>query len=241
MCRLLSYVCPAQTPSRAVADVLPSFTAMSAEHKDGWGMAWHAADGVAVVREPAAAIDSARYADVVGSVVTDAALLHLRLATPGIPVAEANSHPFVRDGFAFGHNGFVGPIESVEKMAAPDLQASGSTDSERYFLAVLTRIRAGQRPAHALLDTAVDLLALPETSSANAVLLTADEVHTVCAYVPGREPAGRGTEYFALRYQAGKDAVVVASTGVARDDWAELPNRTVLSIARESRELSILR
>ena len=239
MCRLLSYVCASDVAARVAADVLPSFTALSAEHKDGWGMAWHESDGVHVVREPATARDSARYAGVVASVATDAALLHLRLASPGIPVAEENSHPFLRDGYAFGHNGFVGPIDDVEKLVAPDLAPEGSTDSERYFLAVLTRIRDGEPADSALLNTAVDLLALTETSGANAILLADDALHVVCAYRPGSQPPGRPDDYFALRYRADDAAVVVASTGVARDDWHDLPNRSVLSVDRSSRMYSV--
>lgn len=235
MCRLLSFVCAPAVAARVAADVLPAFTALSCEHKDGWGMAWHDTDGLHTVREPQAAHTSTRYADVVSTVTTSAALLHLRLASPGLAVAEENSHPFLRDGCAFGHNGFVGPIGDLDKFHAPDLVAAGSTDSEKYFLSVLTRMRDGE-PAHlALLSTALDLLDLAETSSANASLLTADALHMVCAYRPGSQPPGRLEDYFTLRYRAEASAVIVGSDGVARDDWQRLPNRSVLSVDRVSR------
>lgn len=239
MCRLLCYVCPAEAPAQAAADVLPAFTAMSAEHKDGWGIAWHSPEGIRTIREPATAMHSSRYAEAVKAVATDAALLHLRLASPGIPVAEVNSHPFLRDGMAFGHNGFVGPVETVDTLIGPGLEPEGTTDSERYFLAVLSRVRDGAGAGEALLKTALDLVALSDTSSANAVLLTDDALHVVCAYRPGSQPPGRPSDYFALRYRADPDAVVVASTGVARDGWTDLPNRSVLSVVRATRECTV--
>lgn len=239
MCRLLSYVSAPDAAVRVAADVLPAFTALSAEHKDGWGMAWHAPDGVRLVRQPGAAHTSARYADLVNSVTSDAGLLHLRLASPGLPVCEVNSHPFLRDGYAFAHNGFVGPIGDPGSLHPADFVAQGTTDSEQYFLAVLTRLRDGE-PAHrALLDTALALLDLPDTSSANAGLLTPDALHMVCAYRPGSEPPGRTEDYFTLRYRATDDAVVVASEGVARPDWQLLANRSVLSIDRASRSYTV--
>ena len=237
MCRLLSYVCA--TEGLIAADVLPAFTAMSTEHNHGWGLAWHAADGLHTEREPARAADSQRYRDLLDTTRTDAALVHLRLATPGLPVADRNTHPFVRDGLAFTHNGVVGPLTDIEALLDDDLHPAGDTDSERYFLAVLARVRAYTAPADALLQIAHRMLALPASSCANAMLLTDDALHVVCAYRPDRRPTGHGADYFELHYRVTPGAVVVASSGVPREGWTRLSNGSVLSVARKSLDYTV--
>lgn len=241
MCRLLSYVRVDESPiSGAVSDVLARFTALSAVHKDGWGLAWHASDdGVRVEREACTAASSPRYAAQL-STVSDAAVLHLRQASPGLAVTAANTHPFLRDGVAFAHNGFVGPVEDIDPLIDPSLVPEGSTDSERYFLAVLTAMRSGVAPAQALKQVADRLLELELTYSANAMMLTADALHVVCAYVPGRQSAGSPPDNYALRYRVDAETVIVASMGIAFEDWTELPNGSVLSIERTSLQRSIL-
>lgn len=241
MCRLLSYVRVDELPiSAAVSDVLARFTALSAVHKDGWGIAWHAPDGqVRVEREAITASSSPRYVDQLG-IVSDAAVLHIRQATPGLDVTAANTHPFLRDGVGFAHNGFVGPVEAIDALIDPSLHSEGSTDSERYFLAVLTAIRSGLAPALALKQVADRLLELESTYSANAMLLTADALHVVAAYVPGRQAAGTAPDNYALRYHADAETVIVASKGIAFEDWTELPNGSVLSVERASLRRSIL-
>ena len=241
MCRLLSYVQADESPiSGAVSDVLARFTALSAVHKDGWGVAWHTPDDeVRVDREPLTAAASPRYVDQLHT-VSDAAVLHLRQATPGIDVSAANTHPFSRDGIGFAHNGFVGPVDSFASLIDPNLVPEGSTDSELYFLAVLTAMRSGVAPAQALKQVAGRLVELELTFSANAMLLTADALHVVCAYVPGRQAAANPADYYALRYHVDAEKVIVASQGIAFDDWTDLPNGSVLTVARSSLERSIL-
>ncbi len=62
------------------------------------------------------------------------------------PVAVAhlleNTHPFTYNRMAFAHNGAVVPNQKLEEFIAPHLQCeiAGMTDSERYFLALLSEI-----------------------------------------------------------------------------------------------------
>lgn len=241
MCRLLAYVCQTERAvSSALAANLADFTAMSCEHKDGWGLAWHGTDGIEVVREPRTAADDPRYRERLDATVTDAALVHLRLATPGLAVKDANTHPFLRERMAFMHNGFVGPIADLDVLVASGPAAEGDTDSERYFLAVLALLETGVDAAEALHATAHRMLTLGHTSGANAMLLTDEALHVVCAYQPGSEPPGRPADYFQLRYRVDDEAVVVASTGVRQDGWTDLPNGCALTVQRKTLEVSVL-
>ena len=240
MCRLLGYVAACdKVPADALADVLPAYTALSVHHCDGWGVAWRTPNGVRAVRQPVAAKDSAQYARVVERTRTDAAALHLRMATKGSTVGAENTHPFVRDGLAFTHNGFVGPIRQLEPFVDPGLRPQGSTDSEWYFLAVLTAMRHGLSVAEALGETARRLLALDASFSANATLLTPDALYSVCAWAPERLPEDRDASYFALRYRVGPDAVVVGSNELPQDGWSTLPTGAVLRVERGSLRCSI--
>jgi predicted glutamine amidotransferase len=228
------------TVGATLASNLDDFTAMSREHKDGWGLAWHSGTGIAGVREPRTAADDPSYRARLDDTVTDAAMVHLRLATPGLPVTDANTHPFLRNGMAFMHNGFVGPIAALDALVAAGPAPVGDTDSERYFLAVLALMDTGVGAADALHATAHRMLTLAHTSGANAMLLTDDALHVVCAYRPGTEPPGRPADYFELRYRADETSIVIASTGVQQDGWTVLPNGHVLTVHRKALELSLL-
>src|SRR4051794_31840962 len=111
MCRLLGAVAPRRTAlTELLATDLEPFTGLSAEHCDGWGVALHRRRGGPWVRKaPEPARHSAGFHDAVTGARTDAALLHLRLASKGMAVAPENTHPFAAPGVAFAHNGLVGP------------------------------------------------------------------------------------------------------------------------------------
>jgi predicted glutamine amidotransferase len=233
MCRLLGFVAAHETtPADALADQLPAFTAMSAEHASGWGLAWCEGTDVRTVREPVPALKSEAYRAALRHTATDAGVLHIRLGSPGMAVEPANTHPFLCDGTAFAHNGFVGAPDLIAPRVDKDLLARGGTDSEQYFLAVLTATRRGATPERALLDTARTLLETEGTTSANAMLLTRDALYAVCAFNQGCEPAGRDPDYYALRFRQGADAVVVGSTGVPQPGWTTLAVGHVLTVDR---------
>lgn len=117
-----------------------SFTGFSArggrtaDHRDGWGIAFHSADGCRVFIDDAPASQSP-LADFIRChpIRATSVLAHVRKATQG-GVALRNCHPFQRRwggrDWVFGHNGnlldFDPPLDA-------DHRALGSTDSERAF------------------------------------------------------------------------------------------------------------
>jgi len=76
---------------------------------------------------------------------TRAGVVHLRWATPGLPVELRNTHPFRYGTQAFAHNGAIYPVERRDEVVSAPWQdrLQGTTDSERYFLAVLAEIPLG--------------------------------------------------------------------------------------------------
>lgn len=112
--------------------------------RDGWGVAFHQGDDVALFREPGAAGDSAlvRYLESQGP-ATSLAISHIRHATQG-PVRLSNTQPFVRQlagrTHVFAHNGDLAGLDVASGADAAHWQPVGDTDSERAFCALLARV-----------------------------------------------------------------------------------------------------
>src|SRR5690606_29433156 len=127
MCRLLGVV--SREPislDRAVAEEIEPFTAQSEVHGDGWGVAWFAAEDAEVALAAGAhdpglplanprrpqihrhldrARESAAYREAVGAATGPMMLVHLRKASPGLPLQLTNTHPFREGERVFAHNG----------------------------------------------------------------------------------------------------------------------------------------
>ncbi|MFM7949075.1 MAG: hypothetical protein ACKO75_01765, partial [Actinomycetales bacterium] len=61
------------------------FVKLADDHCDGWGIASSEKD---LYREPIAATNSTHFKDEIAKHKSSGSLLHLRWATPGLPVAE---------------------------------------------------------------------------------------------------------------------------------------------------------
>ncbi len=254
MCRMLGY-CARDRAS--LAEImgersLSDFTNLSAFHGDGWGMGWYDGQRGHVEKSPRRAADEPAYAELAHRRLGDLGLVHLRRATPGLPVETRNSHPFRHDGIIMAHNGAIHPQARLGDLLTPawNRQLTGTTDSERYFLHVMARLeaqpagQAGHGDMIAALDeTVAQLDRTFSANSLNAIFLTPDALYAVCCYDPERIPPGAlGQQgysgppecYFDLAYLESDNAVVVGSSGWPQDDWAWLPNRHVLVIDRET-------
>jgi predicted glutamine amidotransferase len=252
MCRLLGY-CARDHAS--LADLmgeasLSDFSALSAFHRDGWGMAWYDGPQLLVEKSPLRAIDEPAYDKLAHQALGDVGLLHLRMATPGLPVEMRNTHPFARGGYAMAHNGAVLPLDRIGELlpAAWEQQLTGTTDSERYFLHVMSGLEAHGDAIAALSSTVADIDRRFAGNSLNAILVGPDALYAVCCYHPERIPRDglsmRGYEgpperYFDLAYRVTPDAVVVASSGWPQDGWSYVPNRHVMVVDRGTLRVSM--
>ena len=244
MCRLLGFV--ARRPTSVVEvlgqEAFDEFTALTALHGDGWGMAWLDPDSPTIrsVTSPVSAVADPSYAELARRPLGRAAIVHLRWATPGLPVAPENTHPFVEDGYAFAHNGHVAPVERLEAMLDRDSRAAlrGDTDSERYFRFVLQCIREQGDDTLGLAQALGVLTTEFPHASLNALLMAPAQMYGVhinsqaSAPVTGmRElfastqeiPYRHADEYFAMDYRRTPDAVHVISSGIDPDGWDPVP------------------
>ena len=250
MCRLLGWV--AQEP-RTLVDLIgdrgvAALTGLSQHHVDGWGLAWLDNDGLHSMRSVLPAHADPSFATAAANVRADAAVLHFRWATPGLPVRVANTHPFCHDGAAFVHNGRILPFAALARHvpAAARETLEGDTDSECYFRILLAQVRA-KGAVEGVRQTIAEIGVELTPSSLNALLLTDESLIAVSCYDPASSPTVGGLAtvmledeeppeplpgHFELRYRATPDAVVVASSGWPQEGWQLLPNGAVLQVPR---------
>jgi predicted glutamine amidotransferase len=244
MCRLLGYCSSrdASVEDLIGADGLGEFTGLCALHGDGWGMAWYEGDEPVVRKSPIRADAEPEYDKLAREPLAGLGLVHLRWATPGLGVTERNSHPFRYGRYVFAHNGAIHPQDRLPEML-PDQwesQLVGTTDSERYFLLIMSLLAArGGDMVAAIADAAADIDTRFEPNSLNAILLSPDALYAISWHHRDRVPEAtlrsRGYDqpdeiaaYFDLAYRATHSAVVVASSGWPQPGWTPLPNRHVL-------------
>jgi len=242
MCRLLGWATRVPT---SLLDLLgerdlDDFTELSCKHADGWGVARSTGSGVQVRKRPDAARTSDDFAGWSRGVRSDLGMAHLRWATLGLDVRTENTHPFTDGRVAFAHNGSVFPPAALDGLLSRRgrRRRTGDTDSERYFLAVLDRLRAGAAPAEALRRTVAEIAATADYTSLNCLLLTPDELYAVCCFDPARIKPDEGPDYFDLKYRIDDDAVVVASTGWG-SRWRELRNGDLLAVHRGTLQVTV--
>jgi predicted glutamine amidotransferase len=249
MCRLLGY-CSRGSASVAgllTGEGLGAFTALSAFHADGWGMAWYGADGPQVHKSPRRAAAEPEYARLAGQALGDLGLVHLRWATPGLGIGYPNSHPFRFGPYTLAHNGAIHPQDRLGEMlpAEWERRLAGTTDSERYLLHIMWRLEERRRDMiAAVADTVASIAGRYAVNSLNAVLLSPAKMYVISWHDPARIPADqlrrRGLAstpeeiagYFHLACLATPDAVVVASSGWPQPGWTMLPNNSVLAVDR---------
>jgi predicted glutamine amidotransferase len=238
MSRLLGWA--ARSP-RTLADLLgeedlEGFTSLSRKHGDGWGVAWSDGREVAVRKSPDAAHASGDFAHWSHQEPADLGMVHLRWATLGLEVAEHNTHPFLDEGMAFAHNGSVRPPTALDELLTPQMRAAmvGTTDSERYFRAVLSQTVDGGIE-QGLARTVDRIAGSMDFTSLNCLLMTPDALYATSRFDPEHDEE---PDYFNLRYRITDDAVVVASTGWGRG-WQPLANGELLVVRRETLEVSV--
>ena len=257
MCRLLGYCSRDAAP---VAELLGTegfraFTSLSELHGDGWGMAWYAGSRPAAWKSAGRAAAEPVYDKLAWQPLGDLGLVHLRWATPGLAVSDANTHPFRYGPYTFAHNGAIYPQDRLSEMlpAQWERQLAGHTDSERYFLHLMWRLaeRDGDMVA-AVADTTADISRRYTASSLNAILLTPDALYAISFHDRSMVPAdllrqlGHGERpdqvaaYFDLAYQVTDDAVLVASSGWPMPGWTPLPSGHVLVTDRRTLATSVL-
>jgi predicted glutamine amidotransferase len=237
MCRLLAFT---SLERKSFYDVVGAdfdkFVALSAEHKDGWGMAH---DGN-ILKDLKAAVESPELNQSASTVMTDGALLHLRLASKGITINIDNNHPFTHGSITFMHNGTIRPGNTAEQFIDEKYKGfiQGTTDSERYFYAVLSAI-----DKHGLVEgvrtTVNSIRAIADYTALNIMVQTPETLIAVCEFNDSNKSEWSSEDHYELRFTKRGNDIVVASTGWGNGDWNHLDNHQMLIVDRSTLEYSI--
>ena len=150
MCRFTLYLGPPIRLESLLIDpshslILQSFRSSEREEPlngDGFGVGWYAPDQhqrPALFRSITPAWNNANLRSLASVVSSPCVMAHVRAASPGMAVMEANCHPFQHDRYLFMHNGHVGSFRSIRRALLAGLGEEafdvirGSTDSEHLF------------------------------------------------------------------------------------------------------------
>jgi predicted glutamine amidotransferase len=259
MCRLVAWVSrtPRTLKELLGPDALARLQHLSTVHADGWGAAWHdEAGGHATRHSRTRAGADQSFTTFAEEVASTAALVHLRLGTPGFGVGMLSTHPFVEGDYAFAHNGAILPAASIDGLLeGSDRVPRGPTDSERYFMALRDGMeRHGGSVAAAVGDVVARIEAAGlRTSSLNAVLLGPDAVHVISQHdalwqaedipVWPEDEVASAPAYFPLSWRTDESSVTVVSSGIvevgAGSGWQSLSNDAVLRIATGTLEATV--
>lgn len=217
MCRFVLYVGPPITLSSLITEPEHSIIRQSYESReraeplngDGFGVAWYVPElsrEAAQFRSITPAWSNQNLRHLARMTRSSCILAHVRAATPGMPVTETNTHPFVSGELAFMHNGSVAGFAKVKRRLLDQLgdqaygMIQGTTDSEHVFALVLERLLA-------------DPDAPPAERMARAVGGALRDVMMLCASAGVHEPS-----YLNLAVADGTCAVVSRYTsGPPRD------------------------
>lgn len=150
MCRFVLYVGPPITldllttrPEHSI--IRQSFKSRLREEPlngDGFGIAWYATEispEPALFRSTQPAWNNVNLLHLGRVSRSPTMLAHVRAATAGFAVTEANCHPFNADRFAFMHNGSVAEFRKLKRRLREGLSDEsylwihGTTDSEHLF------------------------------------------------------------------------------------------------------------
>jgi glutamine amidotransferase len=236
-----------KTPS---ADVLQEFRGMAVQgnilpgattcgHGDGWGFAGYANGALAYFhKSELSAVDDPAYhiaADEIASMQFNILLGHFRKASVGDLTVE-NAHPFRHGIYSFCHNGGV---RESEKIPLGGLKPEGETDSERYFLNIMSRLESGEaRTMKDALAQTVHMIHASHKYSSICCLLT--DGHSMLAYRDFRrahspdETLPSDWDAYPTYYTLylSKDALTVASEPMPdlAKDWQLMDNGQLIEI-----------
>lgn len=213
-------------------ELLRTFFSHSVNHPDGWGLAAFYDNAVSLEKEPASAAESSYLkARLTDSIEESVLLAHIRKASVG-NISYKNSHPFaLRDIqgclWTLIHNGTI--FESAELEPYRSRQ-KGSTDSERILYYLVDQINARQAVRQRPLSPKERFSIVEETvrtiapgNKVNLLIYDGEMLYVHCNH----------RESLYLRQEP--ETLVVSTTPLTQDRWAEAPLNTVLAYCQGER------
>jgi hypothetical protein len=138
------------------------------------------------------------------------------------------------------HNGTIRPSDTAEQFINEKYKAlvAGTTDSERFFYALLSQI-----DEFGLVEGArktVNLIrAIADYSALNIMVQTPDTLIAICEFNEENKSEWSGPDHYELRFTQRGEDFLIASTGWGNSDWQHLDNHQMLVVNRSTLEYSI--
>ena len=188
-------------------------------HPDGWGVAFRRSGETVLIRGGLPAAGDPRIREISAS--SDRFLGHVRYASETGPVSERNSHPFLVEGVALGHNGtFRGRIgeESGSRQVSDTL-----VFLERLAAAWKDRSLSGLSGALSRLLS--DSALVGNYSAANLLILAGESIFALRRY-------RKDADYYTLYLRTGDGAAIVASEPLpGSSGWRPLDNGELVELS----------
>lgn len=182
---------------------------------DGFGVGWYVHDvdpTPCVQRSVSPAWSNNNLQNLAAKTRATSLFAHVRAASPGMAVTEANVHPFAYDRFMWMHNGVVAGFHQIKRRLRESLKdefynmIQGTTDSEHAFALFLNNLRVpfgevnGEEMRHALVETIARLNewtrdAGESTHSFYNFAVTDGQLTVVSRYASGEGVPGASLHY----------------------------------------------
>ncbi len=204
---------------------------MTRGHKDGWGVAGYSENEPTFFgKSESSAAEDPDYDSAVNKASlskTSVLIAHIRKATSGATTLE-NTHPFIKDGWIFCHNGTVYDAENI---SVGELKPEGTTDSERlfYFLIDFLKKEGTYKKIGRAIKKAVSELKSNHNYSSLTFLLANNEY--LIAYRDYNEHAKNAEDlenYYTLYISAKKDSIALCSEPIGALSFTPFKNRQLL-------------
>lgn len=265
MCRLYGFL--ANEPTKVDCSLVYSQNALmqqsrvcesGLDHTDGWGIVTYQSGVPHLKKKTTAAFEDQSFSMAAEQAYSTAIVAHVRKATVG-DISIKNTHPFVSDRWTFAHNGtltgFDRICDQLESETRPELQAQrkGTTDSEQYFLWLMSRAQNFTKPGIREIDSAglIDVLQKSVEQLASRCrsndqnepprlnfVLTDGELMLACRWNHSLftiERAGIseceicGIPHVHHHETVNHRSVAIASEPVTHQKWEEIANQTVVA------------
>lgn len=235
MCRMLGIVAKSGIDAsllrdfRTLAEIGRVRKGAQAGHRDGWGIAYFDEDAPDYAgRRPRSASEDIREYEQACKRVDEKRpriiIAHVRKASQGSCSLE-NTHPFIKDGWCFAHNGTI--YYTQEKL-------KGRTDSERFFEDIVARMKEGKGVVDAIagaVSVARELKNERGERSTSLTFLMADSTRLY-----GYRECSVAPEYYTMFYSFSSEMAIVAqemewlARKMPRVSWRELENKELLIV-----------
>jgi ergothioneine biosynthesis protein EgtC len=271
MCRLMLYLGPEATLSALLIEPDHSLIRQSTHSKereeplngDGFGVGWYASGRSAepaVFRSITPAWNNRNLQNLARVVASDCVLAHVRAATQGSGVNDANCHPFRWRQYLCMHNGDVADFRLVRRKLLDSVNDEafgnvyGSTDSEHFFALFIDSLNGLDEPDPALrmaralsraINRALELVRSAGAGGASYLnVAISDGEHAVVSRFTDAEDGVPESLYYAAAQiyrdlgseakNKGTRAVVVSSERLGPDPrWAEVPAGQIILLRRD--------